>query len=255
METEGVGLFVRPSLWTSFCQKLSPKNLKPFIWPHVSLLEGLRAPRTQHIRNLSPASPYSTIPNRSYHRPVPFIFATNRLPPWVTLTSSLHSAPNIPQFLSTLLLNGCPVCPSRLSLTWSSSCSPCPGVLVLGVCPLIILSGAPGYCHKSKCHKKEPSPTVYNVKDENTLARHLQFNSTLCSWTSLLVQWLRVCLLKQGTWVWSLVQEDSTCCGATKPMHHNHWACALEPRHRNKISHHSEKPTHLNQRGAPARSR
>ena len=21
----------------------------------------------------------------------------------------------------------------------------------------------------------------------------------------------------------------STCCGATKPVHHNYWACALEP--------------------------
>lgn len=51
--------------FTDIFLKLSPKNLKPFIWPHVSLLEGLRAPRTQHIRNLSPASPYSAIPNRS----------------------------------------------------------------------------------------------------------------------------------------------------------------------------------------------
>ena len=29
------------------------------------------------------------------------------------------------------------------------------------------------------------------------------------------VQWLRVCLPMQGTWVWSLVHEDSTCCGTT----------------------------------------
>ena len=35
-------------------------------------------------------------------------------------------------------------------------------------------------------------------------------------WTSLVSQWLRICLPTQGTWVWSLVQEDSTCCGATK---------------------------------------
>ena len=35
--------------------------------------------------------------------------------------------------------------------------------------------------------------------------------------TSLVVQWLRICLPRQGTWVRSLVQEDSTCCGATKP--------------------------------------
>ena len=39
--------------------------------------------------------------------------------------------------------------------------------------------------------------------------------------TSLVVQWLRIHLLMQETWVWSLVQEDSTCRGATKPMHQN----------------------------------
>ena len=29
--------------------------------------------------------------------------------------------------------------------------------------------------------------------------------------------------------VWSLIQEDPTCLGATKPKHHNYWACTLEP--------------------------
>ena len=33
----------------------------------------------------------------------------------------------------------------------------------------------------------------------------------------------------QGTRVWALVQEDPTCRGATKPVHHNYWAWALEP--------------------------
>ena len=28
----------------------------------------------------------------------------------------------------------------------------------------------------------------------------------------------------QGTWVGSLVQKDSTCNGATEPIHHNHWS-------------------------------
>ena len=32
-----------------------------------------------------------------------------------------------------------------------------------------------------------------------------------------------------GTQVWSLVQEDPTCNGATKPLHHNYSAWALEP--------------------------
>ena len=40
--------------------------------------------------------------------------------------------------------------------------------------------------------------------------------------TSLVVQWLRICLPMQGTWVRSLVQEDPTCCGATKPVRHNY---------------------------------
>ena len=40
--------------------------------------------------------------------------------------------------------------------------------------------------------------------------------------TSLVVQWLRICLPMQGTRVRALVQEDPTCRGATKPMHHNY---------------------------------
>ena len=36
--------------------------------------------------------------------------------------------------------------------------------------------------------------------------------------TSLVVQWIRICLPMQGTWVQFLVREDSTCCGATKPV-------------------------------------
>ena len=78
----------------------------------------------------------------------------------------------------------------------------------------------------------------------------------------------------QGTQVQALVQEDPICHGPTKPVHHNNWACALEPTShnywspcatateahvpqllkpvclepvlRNKRSHHSEKPVHLN---------
>ena len=35
---------------------------------------------------------------------------------------------------------------------------------------------------------------------------------------------------KQDTRVQSLIQEDSTCHGATKTVCHNYWECALEPR-------------------------
>ena len=49
----------------------------------------------------------------------------------------------------------------------------------------------------------------------------------------------------QGTGVWSLVQEDSMCHGAAKPMFHNCWARTLEPGNHKK-SYHDEKPTHRN---------
>ena len=44
------------------------------------------------------------------------------------------------------------------------------------------------------------------------------------SWTSLVVQWLRIYLPIQGTRVWSLVPENSICCRASKPMSHNYRA-------------------------------
>ena len=89
--------------------------------------------------------------------------------------------------------------------------------------------------------------------------------------TSLVALWLRIRLPVQGTRVRALVQEDPTCCGTTKPMHHNYWACTLEPASRNywacvpellkptnlepvllnKRSHHNEEPTHRNEEKPP----
>ena len=54
----------------------------------------------------------------------------------------------------------------------------------------------------------------------------------------------------QGTRVRALVREDPTCCGATKPVRHNYWACepqllkpaCLEPMLRHKRSHRNENP-------------
>ena len=40
--------------------------------------------------------------------------------------------------------------------------------------------------------------------------------------TPLVMQWLRICLSMQGTWVRAQVREDPTCLGATKPVHHNY---------------------------------
>ena len=43
---------------------------------------------------------------------------------------------------------------------------------------------------------------------------------------SLVAQWLRICLLMQGTRVQALVWEDPTCRTAARPVSHNYWACA-----------------------------
>ena len=50
---------------------------------------------------------------------------------------------------------------------------------------------------------------------------------------------LRIRLPMQGTWVRALVREDPTCRGATKPVRHNYWVCALEPASRNYWSGHA----------------
>ena len=42
------------------------------------------------------------------------------------------------------------------------------------------------------------------------------------SWASLVAQWLRICLLMQGTRVRALVWENPTCRGATGPVSHNY---------------------------------
>ena len=89
--------------------------------------------------------------------------------------------------------------------------------------------------------------------------------------TSLVAQWLGICLPMQGTRVRALVQEDPTCRTATKPMCHNYLACPpepeshsywarvlqllkpthLEPVLHNKRSHRNEKPSHHNKEQPP----
>ena len=60
-------------------------------------------------------------------------------------------------------------------------------------------------------------------------ATDLEFRIWQNRGASLVVQWLRTRLPTQETQVRALVQKDPTRHGATKPMRHNHWACALEP--------------------------
>ena len=64
-------------------------------------------------------------------------------------------------------------------------------------------------------------------------------------WTSLVVQWLRICLPMQRAWVQALVWEDPTCHRATKLMCHNYWARVpqlLKPTHLEPMLRNKEKP-------------
>ena len=60
------------------------------------------------------------------------------------------------------------------------------------------------------------------------ISTRLEINYTSIKYTkkklraSLVAQWLRICLLMQGTRVRALVWEDPTCCGATRPVSHNY---------------------------------
>ena len=47
--------------------------------------------------------------------------------------------------------------------------------------------------------------------------------------TSLVVEWIRICLPRQETWVQSLVLEDPTCRRVAKLVLHKYWAFVLEP--------------------------
>ena len=98
-----------------------------------------------------------------------------------------------------------------------------------GNCPAHQFSGITlHHCdHKSHlagplpCHFCSHESLMYSSPSEMTFLLHL--NNVLRA--SLAAQWLRVCLLMQGTRVRALVWEDPTCRGAAGPVSHNYWAC------------------------------
>ena len=69
------------------------------------------------------------------------------------------------------------------------------------------------------------------------LTRYIKALWKLSSRTSLKAQCLRIHLPMQRSQVRALVWEDPTCRGATKPVCHNYWACALKPASHNYWAH------------------
>ena len=87
------------------------------------------------------------------------------------------------------------------------------------------------FCTLVPCRVRALPETPTRKKGKDELLR-----DTFCagekqqkSGTSLVAQWLRICLPMQGTWVRALVWEDPTYHEATKPVCHNYCACPLEP--------------------------
>ena len=63
-----------------------------------------------------------------------------------------------------------------------------------------------------------------------------------------MVQWLRIHLPMQGTWILPMVQEDLTCYKATTTASHSISACTLEPVLCNKKTHCNKMPICCNWR-------
>ena len=71
---------------------------------------------------------------------------------------------------------------------------------------------------------KQQGPTVehkglYSLSCDKPSWKRIFKNE--CVGASLVAQWLRICLLMQGTRVRALVWEDPTCHGAAGPVSHN----------------------------------
>ena len=70
--------------------------------------------------------------------------------------------------------------------------------------------------HKSSLSKFKKIEFISSIfSDHNAMRLEMNYRA------SLVAQWLRVCLLMQGTRVRALAWEDPTCRGAAGPVSHN----------------------------------
>ena len=94
--------------------------------------------------------------------------------------------------------------------------------------PSLTALGVPPLLHGSTHNNAPPSKTACLTTPREmmqplweTVWRFLKIKNRTTG-ASLVAQWLRVCLLMQGTRVRALVWEDPTCRGATGPVSHNY---------------------------------
>ena len=72
------------------------------------------------------------------------------------------------------------------------------------------------------CNQATASPSVQLFVQELFQTPLLKIDKESSIGASLVAQWLRICLLMQGTRVRALVWEDPTCRGATGAVSHNY---------------------------------
>ena len=78
---------------------------------------------------------------------------------------------------------------------------------------------------------QEAHRVPYRINPRRNMPRHILIKISKIKYkenilkaargASLGVQWLRISLPMQGTWVRALVWEDPTCHGVTRPLSHN----------------------------------
>ena len=131
---------------------------------------------------------------------------------WGCTQSQTRAPPHLGPFACSYLLPRPPQCRMTPVFPFRASTSP-----------------SPGLCSLPNTSRRLHACYYLYLQDKKLRSR-----------TSLVFQWLRIQLPVQGTWVQSLVREDPTCLGATKPVCHNYRARILQPVLQNKRSHRNE---------------
>ena len=91
------------------------------------------------------------------------------------------------------------------------------------------LTAGDSYLGKERTESWDLFLHSFHKLSSSSMPGTMSLSENILERASLVVQWLRIRLPRQGTRVRALVREDPTCRGATKPVSHNYWACALEP--------------------------
>ena len=127
---------------------------------------------------------------------------------------------------------GCVFQTKHATTTWPSNCTP-PHSSQRNKNLLLHKNLYTNYYSNVTCNCQKLETTHMSFNSEwlcncgiRVLQKTIQQSKGMKYWASLVVQWLRVCLLVQGTQVRALVWEDTTCHGAAGPVGHSCWACA-----------------------------